>query len=203
MKNIMIMLIISIFMISFVSALEVPNEPNTIVLNKIDAEHKNTRQFLAKELDNKVKENLNEFTKRADYYEQRYQEITTKMIFNLGLMFGGIYLFLMMANNLMNTRKEKRKFALMKEQIEQELFSKLSSQQPQQISQPQQILNPVPVPVKIKKKGFFKRRKERKELEKYQKLQMKYKPILNQQQQQKAELEDRLKQLQAKLNNMV
>jgi len=117
MKQIMIILVMLIFFTTFVSSLEVPDESNTIVINKIDSEHKNTRQFLTDQMNKMKNDGIKEFTTRGDYYEQAYRDITNTFLVKLGFLWLGILIFVVSINRLIQNRTEKKKYDLLKKSL--------------------------------------------------------------------------------------
>jgi len=127
MKRIMIILLV-IFssMVFSVVAQGVPEDVDTMTANKVAQEHQTTRQFLSNELVKKEKEFIDEFTKRADYYEDSYEKILNGAVLKLGLLWGGVLLFFISFNKLLQTKIERQKYAVLKEAIKKDILGDLS-----------------------------------------------------------------------------
>ncbi len=122
---IMVMLILVLFSFSVYAVPEV-QETNTIIINKIDSEHKNTRQFLSDEMQNMKDSGISEFTKRGDYYETAYRDITNWFLIKLGMIWAGVLLFVMSLNKLFSLMIEKKKYNLYKETIKKEIIDEFN-----------------------------------------------------------------------------
>ena len=138
MKRIMILIFVMLMATMFVSAMEVPDEPNQVVINKIDAEHKTTRQFISSELKNRETEFIGEFTKRADYYEQSFIDLSNKAVLKLGLLWSGILIFFVAFNKYMNTKTEAKKYEVLKNALKKDIIDEINFQS---ISLPQKDMD--------------------------------------------------------------
>jgi len=113
-------------MVFSVVAQGVPEDVDTMTANKVAQEHQTTRQFLSNELVKKEKEFIDEFTKRADYYEDSYEKILNGAVLKLGLLWGGVLLFFISFNKLLQTKIERQKYAVLKEAIKKDILGDLS-----------------------------------------------------------------------------
>lgn len=140
-----------------------------VIINKIDTEAKNTRQFLSNELTKREESFTNEFTKRADYYESAYQDILNKAVLKLGLFWSGIMIFFLSLNKIMMTRAEKKRYAVMKEAIKKDIIAEFNTDKikvpVEDINMMKELKEELSPKKKEKKekKGFFSRKKKDKE----------------------------------------
>jgi len=109
----------------FVCAMDIPKEPNNAVIKKIDDEHKLTRNFIKTELTKKEKNFLDEFTDRADYYEESYQHIMNTTVWKLGFLWAGILLFVTSIQSLLYNRIEKNKYTVLKDALIKDIKAEL------------------------------------------------------------------------------
>ena len=126
MKKIMIIVLLIISM-NFVSAIELPedNMDNQVVINKIDKEHKDTRQFINSEFEKSKIAFFNDFDKRAQYYEMSYQTILQKAVFKLILAWFGTVLLVNGFFHLIRIRLEKKKYNKLKKSLKIDLKKEL------------------------------------------------------------------------------
>jgi len=127
MKKIMIIFILLIS-ISFVYSLDVPSEPDTVLINKISNEHKTTRQFFENELNEREKNFLDEFTSRADYYEESYESIMKTTLLKLIFVWAGIFILFVSINQLLRNKLEKKKYNLLKDAIKTDIITELKKE---------------------------------------------------------------------------
>lgn len=149
----------------FVVSAPVPDDVSTVTLQKIDAEHKVTRQFMANELTKRETEFLKEFTGRADYYEDSYEDIMKKSVWKLGILWSGILLFFISFNKMIDLKTEEKKYQVLKDAIKKDLmdeFRKENIELPEKditiVKEMKQSSTIKPIEkkeVKKKKKGFF------------------------------------------------
>jgi len=137
-------------------------DANQIILNKIDAEEKATRQYFSTELQRQNAYFISEFTKRADYYEQRYQEIMNNAVLKLGTMWAGIFIVVMSINILIHYWAEKRRYGVLKKALKMDIVRDIKSEYVMIPDKEIKILNDYLVEMKIIQKGekkpsFFKR----------------------------------------------
>ena len=128
MKQIMLTIIFMLLLcVGLVSAVSVPenNLDNQIVINKIDKEHKDTRQYISSELSKSDKEFFNEFDSKATYYESSYKSIIRKAVFMLIIAWGGVVLFVNGFFHLIRIRLEKKKYNKLKESLKIDLKTEL------------------------------------------------------------------------------
>lgn len=88
-------------------------DTSQLVIQKIELESKETRQFFATELQKNNAYFLSEFTKRADYYERAYQDILNNAVMKLGVFWCGIFLTLTCLQMMLNYWAEKRRYAVL------------------------------------------------------------------------------------------
>jgi hypothetical protein len=115
-QAIVILVLISISVTAQVTS-EVPKDTNVAVISKIQQEHQTTRQFFANEMTRINNENMAEFTKRANYYEEQFRDINNATIIKMGLLVGGIYLFLSSFSYWLRSRVEKRRYAVLRKTL--------------------------------------------------------------------------------------
>lgn len=136
-KAIMIIVALVIVAFSVVGQTNVPQDVNVQLATKVQQEHATTRQVLMNEMDKKVNTGIEEFTKRADYYEQAYRDVTNTFILKLALIFAGIYLFMMAFGHLLNTRQEKKKYDVLVEAVKKDILSQIKTEH---ISLPREVM---------------------------------------------------------------
>lgn len=129
-KLIMIMVVILMFA-SLAIAVETPQQSDTLLINKIQQEHTQTRQFFANELNTKANTFTNEFTQRADFYENAYQRITNRAIMLLGLIWLGVTLMTTFMSKWLTTRTERRKYDVLKKSLKQDLKDEMLAEMTQ------------------------------------------------------------------------
>jgi len=127
MKKLIIMLLIFVLSTAFVYSVVIPDESNTVIINKIDQEHKNTRQFTANELSKRQAEFINDFTTRADYYEETYHSLMRRAVWQLGLLWTGIMFFFISINKMISTRTEEKKYQVLKEAIKKDIYDEFKA----------------------------------------------------------------------------
>jgi len=167
-KRIIVLLLLLFSTTYLCSALELPDEPNQVVINKIDVEHKTTRQFVSNELSKKEEMFLNEFTKRADYYEESYENILRTAVWKLGLLWAGILFFFVSINKVITTKTEEKKYNVLKEALKNDIVRELKFENfklPEaEIEQAKKLVETKMSSTKDKKqKGFFRRAFSKKE----------------------------------------
>jgi len=121
MKRIILILVFIIVVSSFGSGLEIPDEPDSVVINKVDQEHKNTRQFITNEISRRESSFLKQLTDRGDYYESSLNDIIRTAIIKLGLIWMGVVFFVTSLNKLISNRTEKKKYAVLKESLKKDI----------------------------------------------------------------------------------
>jgi UDP-N-acetylglucosamine transferase subunit ALG13 len=126
-KIIIINIIILVLMSIPIYALEVPDEPDVVILNKIDSEHKATRQYLQNELGKREKEFLDEFTKRADFYENTFEDIIRKTVILLSMAWAGVVFISMSIQRLLSNKAEKKRYAVLKEALKHDIINEFKS----------------------------------------------------------------------------
>lgn len=122
------MLLIFVLSATTICAVELPNEPDTVIINKVDQEHKNTRQFVSNELTKKQMEFLNEFTTRADYYEGTYFALLRQAVWKLGLLWAGLMFFFVSFNKIITLRIEEKKYQVLKESLKIDLINEFKTE---------------------------------------------------------------------------
>lgn len=172
MRRIILMVTIMILMSFNVLSATAPSpnfDSSGVIINKIDNEAKNTRQFISNELTKRETSFTEEFTKRADYYESAYQDILNKAVLKLGLFWSGIMIFFLSLNKIMMTRAEKKRYAVMKEAIKKDIIAEFNTDKInvpvddiKKMEEMKEELSPKKKEKK-EKKGFFSRKKKDKE----------------------------------------
>jgi len=121
-----------------VSAIDIQDEPDVVVLNKIQQEHAATRQFFVNEMNSKIKVFTDDFTERADYYEASYERLMNKAVIMLGLMWLGVSLFTGFFSRWLFSRAEKKKYEVLKQSIRRDLLNEMAvvRQEPPKEPQP-------------------------------------------------------------------
>lgn len=79
----------------------------------VNQQHDKTRQHMTTQHNNAIEE----FTKRADYYESSFQKIANGVVIKLVLGVLGVMLFVSAFGYFLRLRSEKRKYQVMKEGI--------------------------------------------------------------------------------------
>lgn len=147
MKLINIIVFILIIFSFNVVAVEIPNEPSNLVINKIDSEHKNTRLYIQNELTKREKSFMDDFTKRADYYEGSLQDIINKFVFKAGLVLGGIIIFITSLNRLLQNRVEAKKYNVFKKSLKNDIKNEFKDEfallRKEIVSMPQQDIDDI------------------------------------------------------------
>lgn len=172
MKKIMliVMLIISISVINFVSPAEVPEDVSTVTLQKIDAEHQATRQFITNELTKRETTFLDEVTKRGDYYETSIADLISGAVWKLGFLWVGIMILFISLSKIIGNRTELKKYQVLKTALERDIIAdfrqknvEIPTQYDEYRMKPEQ---PQPQPIKStknvkeKKRWFWKSKKK-------------------------------------------
>lgn len=103
-------------------------DSNQVILNKIDTEEKATRQFFSSELQRQNAYFISEFTKRADYYEQRYQEILNEAVLKLGMMWAGVFFIAVSFSSLLHYWSEKRRYGVMKKALKTDIVTEVKKE---------------------------------------------------------------------------
>jgi hypothetical protein len=137
-------------------------DTNQIILNKIDTEEKATRQYFSTELQRQNSYFISEFTKRADYYERRYQEIMNEAVLKLGVMWAGIFIVSVSITSLINYWAEKRRYGVLKKALKMDVVREIKNEYVMIPDKEIKILNDYLVLTKQiqkgeKKEGFIKR----------------------------------------------
>lgn len=137
-------------------------DTNQIILNKIDTEEKATRQYFSTELQRQNSYFISEFTKRADYYEQRYQEIMNEAVLKLGTMWAGVFIVAVSISSLIHYWGEKRRYAVLKKALKMDIVREVKNEYVMIPDKEIKILNDYLVLTKEiqkgeKKEGFIKR----------------------------------------------
>jgi len=112
--------------VSSVNALDVLEESNAPVINKVDIEHKNTRQFFANQLKHEREQIFKDFDARGDFYEEIFYNTIRTAVMKLGILWFGVTLFVVFVNNFIRNRIEKKKYGVLKNAIKNDLMMELS-----------------------------------------------------------------------------
>jgi len=137
MKKITIILAVLILIANFVVAVEIPTEQNTVVINKVDQEHKNTRQFISNEFTRRQDDFLKQLTVRGDYYESAVNEMLRTGVIKLTLAWMGVVFFVVSLNHLISNRTEKKRYGVLKDSIMKDIRLELM---PELIKLPPEVL---------------------------------------------------------------
>jgi hypothetical protein len=120
-----------------------PADVDTALAQKIQQEHATTRQFLSQEMDKKIELGITEFTKRADYYEKSYRNIQNTTLLKLGIFWAGIYLFLSSFMYFLRTKTEKKRYAVLKDNLTADVRKDVLSEFRGQFTQlPNEVTSP-------------------------------------------------------------
>ena len=142
--NISILIIMIIIINSFIGLganPSLPDEPSNVLINKIDSEHKNTRLYMKNQLIESQNAFIDEFTKRADYYEGALDDMINKFILKVSLVFGGIIVFVSAINQLIRNKLEKRKYAVFLESIKDDIKLDINKNMKDYLQLPENDIN--------------------------------------------------------------
>lgn len=130
MNKIITIILITVFFSTFVIA-QAPNpndEQTATIIQKIDNEERNTRQFITTELDKRQNEFLTQFTDRADYYEGSVNDMINSFLIKLGMLFSGVMFFSLALLNIIRNRTEKKKYQILKDSLKKDLLVELKKE---------------------------------------------------------------------------
>lgn len=110
------------------AAPKVPGDINTALAQKIQQEHSTTRQFLVNEMKKNINYGIDEFTKRADYYERSYQDLTRTAVLKIALIIGGIFLFIESLMTLLRVKLDKKAYLAMRDTVVKDALAELRTE---------------------------------------------------------------------------
>lgn len=128
-------------------------DSNQIVLNKIDTDGKETRQYFSTELQRQNAYFIAEFTKRADYYEKSYQDLLNNAVLKLGTMWAGIFIVAVSVSSLLNFWAEKRRYKYLLKSLKLDVVRQIKSEYVMIPDKEIRILNDYLVETKQMQKG--------------------------------------------------
>jgi hypothetical protein len=176
-KKIYIGLILIAFAMQCVTAQTAPSPPadiNIAVMQKIDQEHKTTRQFFSTELTRQRDEFYKSFDDRAAFYEQEFFDTLNSAVWKLSLLWGAIVLSIVGLSNMLRITLERKRFRRMKQAIKDELKVEMHLATPPKPSPQHQetifkqsdsaayVYKASPQAMMSEKDGYFASRKKRK-----------------------------------------
>lgn len=97
----------------------------TEIFSKIDDEHKNTRKYFTDELTRQRTEFYKAIDDRAIFYEKEFNDVLTKTYFKLGLVWGGIVLFIVGLSHILKLKTERIRYNSLKNNLSLELKKEL------------------------------------------------------------------------------
>lgn len=151
-----------------------PTDVDTALFQKIDLEHKNTRQFFSDELSRQRLEFYNQFDERATYYETEFFDALNTAVYKLSLIWGAMVFLIVGLSNMLRISLESRRLKRLKETIKDELRVEMYLKNPPKPQAEQQTVFQQPhgtaaayayrMPANMPtiKEGFFERRRKRK-----------------------------------------
>lgn len=120
-----LILVLIIILIPF-GFCQVPEDVDTKIVQKIDQEHKNTRKFLSDELTRQRTEMFKQLDDRANYYEDTVNDILTKTLWSLGLLWASVTLFVVGITSFLKVRLERRRY----DRLQKNLFDEINRRMP-------------------------------------------------------------------------
>jgi len=148
MRQIILISIISLLILSLVSGQTAPDPNQVATLNKINQEHSNTRKFFSDELTRQRQEFFKMMDDRFIYYEDTYRDIMATTTWKLTLLWAGVVLFITSFNNILRNILEKKRFKKLKESLKGEILRDMM------INNPDQMQRKVEKPIFDNKKGY-------------------------------------------------
>lgn len=134
-----LILIIIFFLICSFAVIGQTADPEDLqTLNKVGQEHQNTRKYFSNELTRQRTEFFKMFDDRANYYEETFDDMITKTVIKLALLWGGIMLFFTSFNNFLRNRIEKRRYKKLKQDVVNEVVQSLGNTRPVSETKPVQ-----------------------------------------------------------------
>lgn len=132
MNKVISVIVLAMLTLPFVYSAEVPQDVDTTLALKIQQEAQTTRQVMNNNFNTFKTEFLNEYTKRGDYYEKSYQDILSRAVIYLGLLWAGVYLFVNFFGHFIRTRTERKKYQVLKESLVKDVMAEIKRDMPQQ-----------------------------------------------------------------------
>lgn len=121
--------IVMIILCTMVLGATAPTDSDTsILVHQISEEHKTTRQFIANTVVEKEDKFFNEFMKKADGYQQEFQDMIDSAILKLGALWGGVLLFFVSLNEFLKMKLEKRRYKKLKEALTTDIMKQFAHQ---------------------------------------------------------------------------
>jgi hypothetical protein len=162
-----------------------PADVDTAMFQKIDLEHKNTRQFFSDELSRQRLEFYNQFDERARYYETEFYDALNTAVYKLSLIWGAMVFVIVGLSNMLRISLESRRYKRLKETVKDELRVEMYLKNPPkpQAEQHTVFQQPhgtaaaysyqMPSNMPTVKEGFFERRRKRKVAKQIERMQAK------------------------------
>jgi len=132
-----------------VFAQTVPQDTDMQVIQAISKEHKDTRKFVSDELTRQREELFKEVEKQAIYYENEIQSFLREAVFKLGLLWGGIVMFVVGVTHYLSRKLDKRKWNKMLDSAKEELRAEMMQRKPE--PSPQQIRQTYDIQERVKR----------------------------------------------------
>ena len=124
---------VMIFCFSFIAyAVPVEDVHETMtkseIFTKIDDEHKNTRKYFTDEMNRQRTQFYKEIDNRGIYYENEFKKMLMETYVRLGLVWGGVVLFVLSLSHILKLKLERNRYNNLRKSLISELRKDLNLQ---------------------------------------------------------------------------